>query len=194
MTLRKTVKIAFGKATLCYRYTNDAGFVSLTEIPPLDEPAVAIDMYSSLSQIHNAFIEPFFLLQSFLPFIEEFKQFDIAKIILMCAAAHAQLPNDYKGDSEHVSQFKADFQAELPLIDMKLSDVNIDLDHCSRKEYRNFYQAARQYDLVGDKQSFAPVMINHVYISNLRKHGFFAASSGTTTTVVDSTNTLQLEG
>lgn len=156
------VKNAFGVASIYYRYNKD-GFQPIK--PYLSEPAVSIDMYSSLRTEPHVGIEPFFLLRDFLPFIDSFKKFDIAKIVLMCAAAHAQLPKDAKG---HIDDVARDFPREYCDCNIKLSEVAVDLDSCSREQYKNLYLAAKPYSLLGDKNSFVPIMINHVSI------GFFA--------------------
>ena len=143
-----------GSENICYRY-QDGAFRQPTPTETLAlEPATTIDMYSAFETPETArvqSIEPFFLLSEFLPFIDGFKNFDIAKIILMCAAAHAQTPQHAKGHTEEVA---SDFLPDTLESAINLADVPINLDTCSKEEYRALHHVAKQYDLLNPNLFF----------------------------------------
>ena len=130
-------------------------------------------MDSSINPDRNTslIIEPFFLSADYSAFIEGFRAFDIAKIILMCAAAHAQVPASTQG---HIAELNVHFPANTSETNTPLSEVPIDLDHCSTEQYMALHQIANHYHLVGHIPGFVPINIKHIRISTLSQLSMFA--------------------
>ncbi len=156
---------------ICYRYDR-LGFLALSAPPDktlLSEPAVTIDMYSSIVQSceeNESSIEPLFLENNFSEFIAGFSALDIATIIMMCAAAHDQLPTTAKGATAAVAR---DFAPGLFLESTKVSEVIFDLDVCSKEQYQRLHQTAITYGLSDSDNFYNPIRIHHIYLSTLER-------------------------
>lgn len=164
-------KKIIGSAIICYRYSNNQLLAITANDTMRYEPAVTINMYSTLvlnSENHYTQIEPFFSCPELSCFTNGFRQLDLSKIIMMCAAAHEQLPKSVKYSNNDFTP------GVFPDIN-KISEIYFNLEQCTKSQFQLMLHTAKNYGLINesmppsDNHIFNPIRINHIYISSLAK-------------------------
>jgi hypothetical protein len=181
---RKTSDNITSQHSIGYRYQHGQFQVIDEEQHQQDSAAVVIDMESN-EVLETPLIDACYANHDATAFVEHFKQLDIAKIIMMSAAAHTQLPQGAKG---RVDALETDFPREITDQTTSLMNIHLDLSLCSTATYAPLYNAALHYGLTHEKPSGCPIMIKHIYISNMaachKKITSMSATDITTQSVV----------
>ena len=165
-----------GAITLCYRYSDEhKKFMLLADEIKPDEAGVTLECFSAINDTIPVGIEEFFAAPNFNDFLNNFKKYDIAKLLLIGFVGHSQLP----GMATLEDRKKLLMPASTRL-DIKPEEVTIDLNKCSIREFQKFYELAIRHGLtlaqhhyahVTDQiihrtPNFMPFMPIHAYNSN----------------------------
>ncbi|MCD6046944.1 MAG: hypothetical protein K0S08_591 [Gammaproteobacteria bacterium] len=128
-------------------------------------PGLKINMYSCLPALSHGVEKCFDQVDSSI-FFQDFKQLDIAKIILMCAVGHIQVPDAAQGSLQELNQ---DFNMLQEGDGESLMRVDNNIHQCSKLEFTKFLLTAKKYTVFGLEASsinpVPPIQVNHVHLS-----------------------------
>jgi hypothetical protein len=184
-----------GAASLTYTFDSKNSQFAQQELQNDDE-VIAIDMVSCYVKDTEGDVNGFLASSTFKAFMEVFCKEDIASLVMICAAGHAQYPKSAeppqlkKGEGE-TTQAAAASSSSSSAAEKKEEDkvdvstpLKVSLSQCEDQEYRKLASLARHYGFFRPEAKYVrldlekqkllrpstclPFYIDHIYASTLK--------------------------